>query len=81
MTAASSLSKFNEPWELFDEYSTINNGKISIYKREDDPTAEIITLVTSNGRRIVVHRTKKEAILMSSDRQGNATRYIQCKRE
>uniref|UniRef100_A0A914Z6H1 Uncharacterized protein n=1 Tax=Panagrolaimus superbus TaxID=310955 RepID=A0A914Z6H1_9BILA len=79
---ASSLStKIGEKWKLFDEYQTIDNGKISIYRRDDDATAEIISLVTLNGRRIVVHRTKKEVILMSSDRQGSATRYLQCKRE
>ena len=76
-----SLRDGGADWKLFDEYQTINNGKISIYRRDDDPTAEIIALVTSNGRRIVVHRSKREAILMSSDRQGKATRYLQCKRE
>uniref|UniRef100_A0AC34FZP4 Uncharacterized protein n=1 Tax=Panagrolaimus sp. ES5 TaxID=591445 RepID=A0AC34FZP4_9BILA len=78
----SSLStKDGEKWKLVDEYQTIENGKISIYKRDDDPTAEIISLVTLYGRRIVVHRTKKEVILMSSEGNGNTTRYLQCKRE
>lgn len=41
-------------WTKVGEYRTTNNGKISIYNREDDETAEMICLVTKSGRRIVV---------------------------
>uniref|UniRef100_A0A7E4VNH7 Lipocalin-like domain-containing protein n=1 Tax=Panagrellus redivivus TaxID=6233 RepID=A0A7E4VNH7_PANRE len=68
-------------WILSDSYLTLNMSRVYIYRRDDDPTAEMVSLETSNGRRIVVHRTKKESILMTSEGSGKTTRYLLCKRK
>uniref|UniRef100_A0AC34QGU2 Nuclear receptor domain-containing protein n=1 Tax=Panagrolaimus sp. JU765 TaxID=591449 RepID=A0AC34QGU2_9BILA len=70
-----------QEWQLAEEYPTVNGGKVTIHRRADDPSAELISLMTASGRRIVVQRTKTESLLMSSDRAGKTTRYLQCKKD